>query len=173
MPSREEILRFLASAQGKVGKREIAKAFGIKGGDRIELKALLAEMNADGELVGNRKAMKRHGQVPPVAVLEIIDRDDEGELVAEPVDLEVSYAAALGPRQDAYERLLDDAMDGDAQRFGRADALEQQWRIVSDVLDHHEAVHLYGAGTWGPAEADRLAADVGGWLEPSQPVDPC
>ncbi len=95
------------------------------------------------------------------------------ELVAEPVDLEVSYAAALGPRQDAYERLLDDAMDGDAQRFGRADALEQQWRIVSDVLDHHEAVHLYGAGTWGPAEADRLAADVGGWLEPSQPVDPC
>ncbi|MBS0242833.1 MAG: ribonuclease R [Proteobacteria bacterium] len=85
LPSREEILRFLETAQGKVGKREIAKAFGIKGGDRIELKARLAEMSADGELVGNRKAMKRHGQVPPVAVLEIIDRDDDGELVAEPV----------------------------------------------------------------------------------------
>ena len=85
MPTREAILRFLEGAQGKVGKREIAKAFGIKGGDKIALKALLAEMAAEGELVGNRKSLKRHGQVPPVAVLQIVDRDDEGELVAEPV----------------------------------------------------------------------------------------
>jgi hypothetical protein len=82
IPSREEVLRFLEQAQGKVGKREIAKAFGIKGGDRLELKALLADMAADGELVGNRKTLKRHGHVPPVAVLEIVDRDDEGDLIA-------------------------------------------------------------------------------------------
>ena len=88
MPTREEILRFLADAQGKVGKREIAKAFGIKGGDKIALKALLAEMAAEGDLVGNRKSLKRHGEVPPVAVLQIVDRDDEGELVAEPVTWE-------------------------------------------------------------------------------------
>ena len=94
LPSREEVLQFLQQAQGKVGKREIAKAFGVKGGDRIELKALLADMTADGELVGNRKTLKRHGHVPPVAVLEIVDRDDEGDLVAQPV----AWEEEAGPR---------------------------------------------------------------------------
>lgn len=93
-PTRDEIVAFLASAQGKVGKREIAKAFGIKGGDRLELKALLATMTAEGVLVGNRKHLKRHGRVPPVAVLEIVGRDDDGELVAEPV----SWEDDAGPR---------------------------------------------------------------------------
>ena len=91
------------------------------------------------------------------------------ELVPEPVDLEVSYDEALGPREEAYQRLLDDAMDGDARRFGRADALDEQWRIVEDVLEHHEEVHLYTAGTMGPKEADRLAADAGGWITPLPP----
>lgn len=85
LPTREEVLQFLQQSQGKVGKREIAKAFGIKGSERIELKALLADMAADGELVGNRKTLKRHGHVPPVAVIEVVDRDDEGDLIAEPV----------------------------------------------------------------------------------------
>ncbi|MEZ5818882.1 MAG: ribonuclease R [Hyphomicrobiaceae bacterium] len=94
LPSREEILEFVQQAQGKVGKREIAKAFGIKGGDRVELKSLLASMAADGDLVGNRKTLRRHGQIPPVAVLEIVDRDDEGDLVAEPV----AWEEDAGPR---------------------------------------------------------------------------
>ncbi|MBA3283030.1 MAG: glucose-6-phosphate dehydrogenase, partial [Acidimicrobiia bacterium] len=93
------------------------------------------------------------------------------ELIPEPVDLAVSYAKALGPREEAYQRLLDDAMDGDARRFGRADALDEQWRIVEQVLEDHEEVHLYAQGDMGPAEADRLAADVGGWLDPAPPVD--
>ena len=92
------------------------------------------------------------------------------ELIPEPVDLQVSYAEALGPREDAYQRLLDDAMAGDARRFGREDALDEQWRIVSEVLDHHEEVHLYRAGTMGPEAADRLAADVGGWIDPAPPT---
>ena len=94
LPSRDDILRFLETAQGKVGKREIAKAFGIKGGDRVELKTLLADMAADGALVGKRKALKRAGHVPPMAVLEIVDRDDEGELIAEPV----AWEEDAGPR---------------------------------------------------------------------------
>ena len=92
------------------------------------------------------------------------------ELIPEPVDLEVSYADALGPREEAYQRLLDDAMDGDARRFGREDALEQQWRIVEPVLEHHEHVHLYDPGSMGPEEADRLAADIGGWIDPAPPA---
>ena len=88
------------------------------------------------------------------------------ELVPEPIDLTVSYADVLGPREEAYQRLLDDAMDGDARRFGREDALDQQWRIVEPILEHHEHVHLYDRGTMGPTEADRLAEDIGGWISP-------
>ena len=88
------------------------------------------------------------------------------QLIPEPVDLEVSYDEALGPREEAYQRLLDDSMSGNARRFGRADSLDEQWRIVEDVLEHHHPVHLYHEGSMGPVEADRLAADVGGWIDP-------
>jgi glucose-6-phosphate 1-dehydrogenase len=91
------------------------------------------------------------------------------DLIPEPIDLEVSYAEALGHREEAYQRLLDDAMDGDTRRFGREDALDEQWRIVEQVLEHHEEVHLYASGSMGPKEADRLAADVGGWIDPLPP----
>ncbi len=94
LPTRDELIDFLKTAQGKVGKREIAKAFGIKGGDRLELKALLADLAADGIILGSRKHLKATGALPPVAVLEIVDRDDQGDLVAEPV----SWQADEGPR---------------------------------------------------------------------------
>ncbi len=84
LPTREEILRFMAEADGKVGKRELARAFGVRGDDRTELKRLLAEMSREGAIAGNRKMMKRRGGLPPVAVLEVVARDDEGELIAEP-----------------------------------------------------------------------------------------
>ncbi len=67
---------------------------------------------------------------------------------------------------DAYERLLMDAMHGDATLFVREDVVEAAWAIVEPVLDNVTPVHEYEPGTWGPAEADRLAADVGGWHSP-------
>ena len=93
------------------------------------------------------------------------------DLIPEPIDLEVSYAEALGPRKGAYQRLLADALDGDARRFGREDALDQQWRIVEQLVEHHGEVDLYAPGTMGPKEANRLAEDVGGWIDPAPPVD--
>jgi glucose-6-phosphate 1-dehydrogenase len=72
-------------------------------------------------------------------------------------------AQGKGIRLDAYERLLGDAMAGDATLFARQDVVEAAWAIVDPVL--HEPVPLreYEPGTWGPPEAERLAADVGGW----------
>jgi glucose-6-phosphate 1-dehydrogenase len=69
----------------------------------------------------------------------------------------------------AYERLIDDAMDGDPTLFARADAVEAAWRVVDDLLDGHDdnAPDPYLPGTWGPSAADSLAADVGGWHEPA------
>jgi len=94
LPTKREILDFLAGAGRKAGKREIARAFGLKGGDRIGLKAMLAEMTREGLLVGTRKAVRERARVPPVAVIEITDRDRHGDLIAVPVD----WSADDGPR---------------------------------------------------------------------------
>jgi ribonuclease R len=97
LPSRQDILDFLRTAGTKAGKREIARAFSVKGGDRVALKGLLAEMAQEGLLRGNRKGFKEHGHLPPVAVLEIVARDADGELIAEPV----VWDAAEGERPRA------------------------------------------------------------------------
>jgi glucose-6-phosphate 1-dehydrogenase len=71
----------------------------------------------------------------------------------------------------AYERLLGDAMRGDASLFAREDAIEAQWRIVDPVLDLTTPPCPYDAGSWGPPEADRLVGSIeGGWREPGAPT---
>ena len=62
-----------------------------------------------------------------------------------------------------YERLLGDAMEGDATLFARQDAVEACWSIFDDVLAEPGPVRLYDPGSWGPAESDALTASVGGW----------
>jgi glucose-6-phosphate 1-dehydrogenase len=69
---------------------------------------------------------------------------------------------------DAYERLLGDAMHGDAMLFVREDAVEAAWAIVDPILANVATLHPYEPGSWGPHEADRLAADVGGWHDPEE-----
>ncbi len=85
LPSREDVLAFIESAQERVGKREIARHFQVKGSDRKALKDLLNEMTAEGLLVGNRKKLIQPGHLPPVAVLEVKEIDAAGELIAEPI----------------------------------------------------------------------------------------
>ncbi len=68
----------------------------------------------------------------------------------------VDFAAALGERREAYERLLGDAIDGIPRRFAREDVVEQTWRVVQPALDDPGEVHPYFRGSWGPAEATGL-----------------
>lgn len=85
-------------------------------------------------------------------------------MTARPVDLEVDYDEALGGGSaDAYERLLGDALAGDARLFARQDSVEESWRIVEDVLTDAPPVALYERGSWGPVEADRLLPDGACW----------
>lgn len=86
LPSKDDVLRFVADNPGRSGKREIAKAFNIKGASRIGLKRLLAEMAEDGSLVRRRKKLSRPGDVPSVTVLHVFGRDDDGELLARPTN---------------------------------------------------------------------------------------
>ncbi|HVQ75119.1 MAG TPA: glucose-6-phosphate dehydrogenase [Candidatus Binatia bacterium] len=72
-----------------------------------------------------------------------------------------------GEDMDAYERLLGDAMAGDAMLFAREDAVEAAWRVVQPILGTATPVAVYEPGSWGPVEADQLVADIGGWHNPA------
>jgi glucose-6-phosphate 1-dehydrogenase len=98
--------------------------------------------------------------------LQLQTKSPGEDLVSRPVNLEISYDSLFPNRQPAYQRLLEDAMEGDHRRFGRSDGVEEQWRIVDTVLEEPPPVELYRTGTWGPSRADLLAASVGGWVEP-------
>jgi len=66
---------------------------------------------------------------------------------------------------DAYERVLGDAMAGDATLFAREDYVEEAWRIVDPVLKAGTPVYEYEPKTWGPIEVERVAPP-GGWHNP-------
>jgi ribonuclease R len=113
LPSKTEILEFIKTARAKPGKREIARAFSVKDRDRVALKQLLTEMAEEGLLSGNRKGFKQRGALPPVAVLEIVARDADGELIAEPATWEASEGErervlVLAPR--GYPRSAEPAL---------------------------------------------------------------
>ena len=71
-----------------------------------------------------------------------------------------------GDEVDAYERLLTDAMRGDALLFVREDAVEVSWAVVENILGNAAPLHFYEPGSWGPLETANLARDAGGWRNP-------
>ncbi len=99
-----------------------------------------------------------------IAIGAQIKRPGE-EIVSEPAELRVTHKPE-GDEMDAYERLLGDAMDGEGMLFAREDGVEAAWGVVQPVLGDVTPIHEYAPGTWGPREANRLAADVGGWHDP-------
>lgn len=83
MPTASQVLDFIQSSDIPAGKREIAKAFGLKGQEKIKLKALLKDMAEDGLIDGKKSAFHRMGGVPKVTTLKIVAIED-GDLIAEP-----------------------------------------------------------------------------------------
>ncbi|MHB1084560.1 MAG: glucose-6-phosphate dehydrogenase [Thiobacillus sp.] len=87
-------------------------------------------------------------------------------MVGRPVEL---YVCNNHPDEmSAYERLLGDALDGEAMLFARQDAVEAAWSVVEPVLSHRDPAYAYEPGTWGPPEADLLLAG-GRWHNPRPP----
>lgn len=86
-------------------------------------------------------------------------------MVSEREELRVVHLPE-GEEMDAYERLLGDAMAGDGMLFAREDAVEAAWAVVQPILGNVTPLYPYKPGTWGPAAADKLTEDVGGWHEP-------
>ncbi len=103
---------------------------------------------------------------PDVAIAIGASAKRPGEaMVGEPTELSLMRQKS-SDEMDAYERLLGDAMVGDATLFARQDAVEAAWEIVDPLITSAEAPTPYPQGSWGPQEADRLTADVGGWNTP-------
>ncbi|MGR9351315.1 ribonuclease R [Rhizobium leguminosarum] len=103
LPSREVILRFIADHPQKASKRELAKAFGLKGDNRVELKHMLQELEQEGMLQKNRKSLIRPGALPPVTVLDITTRDKDGDLIGRPAEWpeDQGVAPAVAIRQQS------------------------------------------------------------------------
>jgi glucose-6-phosphate 1-dehydrogenase len=98
--------------------------------------------------IGARSKVPGEGMAGRPVELAVVDNPDPDEM-------------------DAYERLLDDAMDGDMMLFGREDALEQRWRVIDQALASTKPVEIYAPGTWGPETARSLAEGAGGWHDPT------
>lgn len=86
LPSKDAILKWIHENPGLVAKRDIAKAFGIKGAMRIELKRLLKEMEDDGTLAKKRRSYRDAEQLPPVSILTMLEPDDQGDMFARPME---------------------------------------------------------------------------------------
>jgi ribonuclease R len=104
MPSREDILAFIsrereaarqagAAQPQKIGKREIARAFGIRGDDKILLKKILKELELEGEIKRSRAGLHEKGVLPQIVLVDIVSRDRDGDLIATPAEWEED----LGP----------------------------------------------------------------------------
>jgi len=117
IPSKEEVLDWITSNPTQTSKRDIARAFGLKGADRIDLKRVLKELEAEGHLEKRRKTYRDPNQLPPVSVLQVKDPDEHGDLFAralewhgdgvEPIILVVPRASdpVLGPGDRILARL--------------------------------------------------------------------
>ncbi len=86
LPDRQTILSFLTENPERASKRDIAKAFGLKGDARAELKALLRELEDEGLIERDRKMLRRPGALPAVTVLEVTLRGSDGDLIARPAE---------------------------------------------------------------------------------------
>ncbi len=94
-PTKEQILEFITSANNTVGRREIAKAFGVKGDKRVHLKGLLRDMCEEGLIErGRGKSYEATNGLPSVCLLKVVDINEDGELLCRPAERRLERHAA-------------------------------------------------------------------------------
>lgn len=104
LPSKDQIRQWIAENPGLTSKRDIAKAFGLKGDQRSELRRLLVELEEDGSLTKSARRFRPEGELPPVALLRVLKPDAAGDLFAEPmedgVDKDAGRILIIGQKGD-------------------------------------------------------------------------
>ena len=129
IPTKAEVLDWISANPTLNSKRDIAKAFGIKGAARIDLKRILKELEAEGHLEKRRKTYRDPDRLPPVSVLQVKAPDANGDLFARPLEW---HGEGVEPIILLIPRASDPAM-------GEGD------RILARVTVVHEQDHNYEA----------------------------
>jgi ribonuclease R len=171
LPSREELVAFIRERSGKVGVREIARAFGAKNADRAALKRMLRDLADEGRIDRRRKRLHHAGTLPPVVLADVTGRDSDGELLARPTewDEEVHGAPPVirihtprHARPDAVAGVGDRAL----LRIERSTAEEASARVIK-LIDRakHRALGIFralagGGGRLVPIDKKQLGREL-------------
>jgi glucose-6-phosphate 1-dehydrogenase len=127
----------------------------------VEFKAPPRPLFADADLAPHPNHLRFEVKPRDLVSLHLQSKLPGDRMVGRGVELDVSAEEAFGEGPEAYERLIGDALEGDARLFGRQDAVEESWRIVDEVLNAAPPVLAYEPGSWGPAAAARLIGHGG------------
>src|SRR6056297_294573 len=137
MPSKAEILEWISDNPTLTAKRDIAKAFGIKGAARIDLKRLLKELEDEGHLEKRKKTYRDPDRLPPVSVLQINALTPDGELLAKPLEWQ-------GEGVEPVVLLIPRASD---PALGEGDRILARLQEVKAEAHHYEARLIRRIGT--------------------------
>ncbi len=146
LPSKADLLAFIRQRPGKVGTREIARAFGLKNAMRAELKQLLRELSDEGAIEKRRKKIHHPGTLPSTVLADVTARDAEGDLIATPDEWDEE---AHGPAPKIRIHIPRKARPGEAAGLGdrvllRVEEIEEEDGIrhrgrVIKIIDHPKA----------------------------------
>jgi len=137
LPSKTEILDWIAANPTLTAKRDIAKAFGIKGAARIDLKRILKELEAEGHLEKRNKTYRDPDKLPPVSVLQVTGPDADGDLCAKPLEW---HGEGVEPVVLVLPRASDPALGAGDRILGRLSE-------VRGEAHHYEARLIRKIGT--------------------------
>ncbi len=129
MPSKDEILQWISDNPTLTSKRDIAKAFGIKGAARIDLKRILKELEDEGHLEKRKKTYRDPEKLPPVSVLQVSGQTNDGELLAKPLEW---HGEGVEPVVLMIPRASDPAL-------GEGDRILARLQEVKGEEHHYEA----------------------------------
>ncbi|MGA9254199.1 MAG: ribonuclease R [Roseobacter sp.] len=137
LPSKSEILEWIEQNPTQTAKRDIAKAFGIKGAARIDLKRVLKELEAEGHLEKRKRSYQDPDRLPPVSVLQITGPDNHGDLFAKPMEWR-------GTGQEPVVLVIPRASD---PALGAGDRILARLTLVKNEAHHYEARLIRRIGT--------------------------
>jgi glucose-6-phosphate 1-dehydrogenase len=147
--------------------------FYVRAGKRLPVTAteVVVEMkplptNVFGEAAAVRRPNHLRFRLGPEVAIALGARTKEPGTSMRGRDVELFVCQEQGEAMEAYERLIGDALHGDAALFARADEVEAAWQIVDPVLGDDTRPLIYAPGTWGPQTADNLIAGVCRWHDP-------
>jgi ribonuclease R len=173
LPSRAAILQWIAENPGLDTKRDIARAFGLKGADRIPLKALLKELQAEGQVEKRHHHFREVGSLPPVSVVEVTGPDADGDLWARPLEWK---GAGEPPRVLFLPRAADPAVGAGDRLLVRLAAVQDEAaqyhaRLIRRIgANPQRIVGIFRAGERGGRIMPIDKGEAKSWIVPEGQV---